>query len=306
MAFRVWRTSGTDIEEALRSAALRVLTVNGWRSATQAAFSSSWTPIGRTLENFLVEAAGTSADCRRAQDGLLANFADWPTAAGDTKRQWTDFLALLGVADGLRPVEASLRESGYGYEWNSVVRQENVKEGLDQDWCREASAKSFRNPYTEYQRRGGAWRLPGQIEHAELPDTAKETFHELAFRHLEEYRGKYLTFQVGRFARYQSQWNVQELPTPLATFLRSKAWIAAGPHGESSFHKAGECWAARTRQNRPPRFVPRVTDLVAGLLEGQPRACGRRPSATLLGFGIGTARTPLPLAYMNWRSSPPP
>ena len=266
-AFKVWQTSGAGIQEALWNAGLWVPTLRGWRPATQAAFSSSWTPTGRVLENFLVEAAGMSADCRRALDGLLANFDDWPVATGESRRQWTEFLNLLGVVDGLRPVAAPLPERGQGFQWNTLVGRENPDEGLDQDWCREASAKSFRNPNTDYQRQGEAWRLPGQIEHGELPDAAKEGFHELAFRHLDEHHDKYLSFRVGRFERYQIDWNLQELSTPLATFLRSEAWIASGTH-EPRFHRAGECWATRTRQNRPPRFLCHVTDLVAGLIEG--------------------------------------
>ena len=267
-AFRVWRTASADIEKALRSARLRVPTLSGWRLATQAAFSSSWTPVGLTLENFLVEASDTAPDCRRARDALLADFVDWPAAPGGTKRQWVTFLMLLDVADGLRPVAGRLQESGLGWSWNSLVRDGDAQEALDREWCAEASRVSFRHPYTSYRRRGKAWRLPGQIEHGELPETAKETFHELAFRHLEAHNARYLTFDVGRFDRPQRDWNRQTLPTPLATFLRSKAWIAAGTHEKLAFRKASDCWASRTRQGRPPRFLERMPDTAAGLVEG--------------------------------------
>ena len=268
-AFSVWRTAGAGIQEALRSARLRVPTASGWRPATQTAFSSSWTAVGRTLENFLVEASDTSPDCRRARDALLVDFADRPAAGpGGTRRQWIDFLTLLGVADGLRPVAGRLQESDEGWSWNQLVRTGDAKEALDRDWCKEASRASFRHPYTVYRKKGAAWRLPGQIEHGELPEAAKEAFHELAFRHLETYNAEYLTFDVGRFERAQRDWNRQRLPTPLATFLRSKAWIAAGTHEEPGFRKASECWASRTKQGRPPRFLERVPDPVAGLVEG--------------------------------------
>ena len=267
-AFRVWRTAaGAGIEDALRNARLRVPTSGGWRLATQAAFSSTWTPVGVTLENFLVEASDISPDCRRAQDALLVNFADW-TASGGNKRQWVTFLTLLGVADGLRPVAGRVRESGPGWSWKYLVDNGDFKEALDRDWCREASAVSFPNPYTEYRRRGWAWRLPGQIEHGELSETTRQAFHELAFRHLDANNAKYLTFTVGRFDRDQYYWNKRTLPTPLATFLRSKAWIAAGTYHEPGFRSASACWASRTRQGRPPRFLERVSDTVAGLVEG--------------------------------------
>ena len=267
-AFSVWRTAGAGIQEALRSARLRVPTASGWRPATHAAFSSSWTAVGLTLENFLVKASDTSPDCRRARDALLVDFADWPAGPGGTKRQWVDFLTQLGVADGLKPVAGRLQESGGGWTWDSLVRNGDAKSGLDHDWCREASRVSFRHPNTEYRRKGEAWRLPGQIEHGELPDTAKQAFHELAFRHLEAHTAEYLTFYVGRFGRPGRDWNRQTLPTPLATFLRSNAWITAGTHEKPGFRKASECWASRTRQGRPPRFLERMPDIVAALVEG--------------------------------------
>ena len=267
-AFSVWRKAGEGIQEALQSARLWVPTSSGWQLATRAAFSSTWTPVGVTLENFLVEASDTSPDCRRARDALLVNFADWPAVSGGNKRQWVTFLTVLGVADGLRPVAGRVPKSGSGWSWKHLVDHGDVKEALDRDWCAEASTVSFPNPNTEYRRRGGAWRLPGQIEHGDLPETAREAFHELAFRHLEAHDAKCLTFNVGRFERARHYWNKQTLPTPLATFLRSKAWIMAGKHHEPGFRKASECWASRTRQGRPPRFLERVSDTVAALIEG--------------------------------------
>ena len=264
-AFSVWRTAGEGIHEELRSARLWVPTSGGWRPATQAAFSSSWTPVGVRLENFLVEATETSPDCRRARDALLVDFA---ALAGRPRRQWIDFLTLIGVVDGLRPVAGRLQESGAGWSWTDLISTGDAKGALDQDWCKEALRASFRYPYTVYRKKGAAWRLPGQIEHGELSETAKEAFHELAFRHLETCNAEYLTFEVGRFDRAPRDWNQQTLPTPLATFLRSKAWIAAGTREESGFRKASECWAARTRQGRPPRFMECVSDAVAGLVEG--------------------------------------
>lgn len=268
-AFSVWRAIGASasIQKALRSAKLRVPTASGWRLATRVAFSSSWTPVGQTLENFLVEATDKSPDCQRARDALLVNFDKWPLNPVGTKRLWVEFLNLLGVADGLIPVAGRLQESGLGSSWNHLVRTENAKEALGRDWCNEASRKSFRHPYTMYRRRGAAWRLPGQIEHDELPDTAKEAFQELAFRHLETHNSGYLTFEVGRFERPERDQNRQTLPTPLATFLRTTAWIAVSTHEKPVFRIARECWATRTRRPRLPRFMECMSDTIASLVE---------------------------------------
>ena len=39
-------------------------------------------------------------------------------------------------------------------------------------------------------------------------------------------------------------------------------------HEELRFRKACECWASRTKQDRPPRFLRHLSDTVAGLIEG--------------------------------------
>ncbi len=267
-AFRVWGAKGGTIEDALRNAELWVPTLSGWQPATQAAYSSSWTPVGRILENFLMEATDTSPDCRRAREGLLVDFSDWPMVPGGSKRRWVEFLALLGVSDGLRPVPGKMLARGEGWRWGQFVRKGVAEEALDEDWCKEASLTSFRHPYTVYQRKGEAWRFPGQMEHEELPEGAKEMFHELAFRHLEAQGAEFLTFDVGRFERTQPYWDKRNVPTPLATFLRSRAWVAVGAREEPAFRSPHECWAAKTRRQRPPRFVDRLPDALAGLVEG--------------------------------------
>lgn len=267
-AFGVAHSTGTGVQAALQGAGLQVPTLSGWRPANQTAFSSSWTPVGKTLESFLVVTADTSPDCLGARDALLANFADWPSVPGATKRQWVGFLKLLGVVDGLKPVAAAVQEVGTGQNWNNLVRNGAPKEGLDGDWCQEASRAAVGHPYTPYQRKGEAWRLPGQLEHADLSASGKELFHELAFRHLEAWGTQYLTFDIGRFERQRRDWNQKQLPTPLATFVRSKPWIAVSTDGEPRLRKSEECWAARTRRDGPPRFMERISDTILELVQG--------------------------------------
>lgn len=271
-AFSVWCSAGSGtkdkVEDVLQSAALHVPTLHGWKSAPQTAFSSSWTSAGKILKNFLVTAADVSPDCKRAHDALLGSFEDWPTVRGSTKKQWVEFLTLLGVTDGLQPVALAVPESGDGWIWNKLVRNGDPGLGLDSEWCREASRYKFSFPYTAYQREGEAWRLPGQIEHSELSEIGKEFFHELVFRYLEASGTRHITFRVGRFDRAARHWDQQTLPTPLAAFLISKAWIAVATGGEPQFRKARECWATRTKQDRPPRFMKRVADLVPELAQG--------------------------------------
>ena len=269
-AFRVWRAASSRVDDELQKADLFVPTLTGWQPASRAVFSSSWTPVGRILENYLVEAAEVSADCRRARDLMLVGQQNWPVSVQDAKRHWTRFLELIGVADGLRPVAARMARSGSPtYHWDGVLRHGRVTDGLDGDWCAEVARVSFNHPYTEdYRMKREAWRLPGQIEHETLPESAREALCVLIFDHLKAYGTRYFRFEVGRFERYKREWDERVLPTPLATFLRAKAWIAASTRDGIAFRSPKECWASRVRRGGPPRFVDRVPDTVADLSEG--------------------------------------
>ena len=269
-AFHVWRAAlGARLEEELQKADLYVPTLSGWHPAGECAFSSSWTSVGRTLENYLIEAAEVSPDCRRARDLLLAGQQNWPISVQDAKRHWTRFLELIGVVDGLKPVAARLTRKGSPSNlWDYVLRSGRAAEGLDKDWCAEVAHFSFNHPWTEYRLKDEAWRLPGQIEHDALPESTRELLCTLIFEHLKAHGTEYFQFEVGRFERSERYWDRRKLPTPLATFLRSKPWIAATSQEGLAFKSPGQCWASRVRRGGPPRFIDRVPETVADLSDG--------------------------------------
>lgn len=269
-AFRVWRAAGTRTEDELQEAELYVPTLSGWYPASHATFSSSWSSIGKTLERYVIEAAEISADCRRARDLLLVGQQDWPVSVQDEKRNWHRFLELIGVREGLRPVPADLtRDGSPAYLWDDVLRSGKPTEGLDKGWCAEASRVSFYYPYTDYNMEGEAWRLPGQIEHEALTESAKEAFCNLVFDHLKTHGTAYFEFQVGRFERYKRLQDPQTMPTPLATFLRSRAWISVATQDGLAFRSPRDCWASRLRRGGPPRFLDRILESVLDSSEGE-------------------------------------
>ena len=269
-AFQVWRASSARVDDELQEAELHVPTLSGWQPASRAVFSSSWTSVGRTLENYLMETAEVSVDCQRARDLMLVGQQDWPLSVQDAKRHWARFLDLIGVVDGLRPVQARMTRKGSPtYLWDGVLRHGRAAEGLDEDWCAEVARVSFNHPYTEdYRMKGEAWRLPGQIEHETLPESAREALCTLIFEHLKAHGTRYFHFEVGRFERYEREWDRRVLPTPLATFLLAKAWIAASTQDGIAFRGPRECWASRERRGRPPRFIDRVPETVVDFSEG--------------------------------------
>lgn len=267
--FQVWRAAGTPVEQILRKADLHVPTMSGWRPAKNTAFSSSWSSTGRVLENYLTETMESSPDCRRARDLLIVSQQDWPIPLENVKKQWASFLEVLGVSDGLRVTQAHFQRTGSpAYHWNQILHSGSAVEGLDQDWCSEVSTVKFNYPYTDYQMRGEAWRLPGQVEYTLLTEGAREALCTLAFMHLKTHNKNYLQFEVGRFDRGEREWDRRWLPTPLAVFLRKKAWLVVNSQEGIAFRRPQECWAARQRRFAPPRFVDRLQEGIVEFADG--------------------------------------
>ena len=269
-AFKVWRTATERVDDKLRGAELHVPTHSGWRLASHAVFSPSWTHVGQTLETYLIDSAETSADCERARDLMLSGTEKWPVSIKSEKAHWVSFLKLIGVEDGLRPVPGRIpREGSPANLWIGVLRNGESAEGLDEDWCAEVAHFSFRHRYTHdyiIRDQNEVWRFPGQIEHETLSHAAKEGLCYLIFEHLKVHGTGYFHFEVGRYdAR---QWDEKKLPTPLATFLRTKAWIAVVTRNEEDgmgFRRPNGCWASRTRTGRVPIFMDRISEAVANI-----------------------------------------
>ena len=264
-AFQVWHTANGSVdEELLREAELYVPTLSGWKLATDTMFSSSWTSVGKILEEYLITAAEVSADCQRSYNLILVGQQEWPISVQDAKRIWTEFLAVIGVTDGLKPIPAKIPHEGRpGDFWDNLLRQGKSEEGLDENWCAEVANISFSHPRTDYQTEGCAWRLPGQIEYDSFPKSTKENLCALIFEHLKNDGTSYFQFEIGRFNRSYREYDKKVLQTPLAIFLRTNAWIAANTCQEIKFRSPSECWSSRTRSGKPPRFIDRVPEEMA-------------------------------------------
>ena len=257
-AYRVWRnTGGKAVEDGLRAAGLFVPCLGGWCAAGDASFSASWTAQGRTLELYLHEAAPHSPDASDQKGKLVASFPDWPRAALDDRRDdWQRFLGVLGVRDGLQPIAGILRKSGTpSNTWNSFLFSSVLKLGLDAHWTAHARKQSFSYPQTEYNLRQEVWRLPGQLEHASLPASAREAFSDLVIAYLRENGEAHFVFSIDHWRGFERI----ELPTPLQIFLREGSWPASLRRDESMFETPRRSWSTTVPRQIPPRFVPRFS-----------------------------------------------
>ena len=267
-AFKVWRTASRNIDEELMEIGLSVLTVSGWKLAKSAVFSSSWTTPGTTLENFLVLTAAISSDCGRARDNLLIGMNDWPDSIENVQRDWLKFLKLIGVAEGLQPIAAKNFNSStkQGHSWNNLFKCGEQSEGLDEGWCSEVERVSVNYPNTNYGVRGQVWRFPGQIEYEKFSDPAKEAFCTLIFEHLKTCGDEYFRFHVGRYeiGRRASQIDSRELPTPLASFIRTQQWITVDTGDGIAFRTPRTSWASPVRRDGVPKFMEQLSDDLFG------------------------------------------
>lgn len=255
-AFRVWHVTGDkSVEAALRRADLSVPCLGGWMRAEDALMSASWSPLGRTLEQYFDEAAPVSPDCKAQRNRLLVAFSSWPRARADDRREdWMRFLQILGVPDGLEPVVANLRRTGTpnGY-WTWFLRSGDPKLGFDATWTKYASRHELRYPQTEYRMHDEAWRVPGQLEHDQLPDSAKEALSNLLVAYLRANGQRHFEFDVRHWRGHQSV----TLPTPLYVFLRHGRWPASARSDEVVFARPCDSWSTTVARQHPPRFVAR-------------------------------------------------
>lgn len=255
-AFRVWQATGRrTVEEVLRKAKLFIPTHSGWSSAAEAFFSSSWTNSGKLLEPYLCEAAEQSADCACQRDRLLIPHSNWPkTSSHDKKSDWIMFLGIIGVHDGLQPIAGMLQRQGTptGY-WNHLFASGNRKLGLVEAWIEVANKIRLEYPQTEYRLSGECWRLPGQLEHELLPQSAKETLFELIIAYLEERVDEHFEFKVRHWRGLEKV----SLPSPLQVFLREGRWTLSFRRDEVLLRRPRETWWHQTARHVPPRFVER-------------------------------------------------
>ncbi|WP_157096482.1 ATP-binding protein [Methylosinus sp. R-45379] len=255
-SFKVWRGGGgKQVEEALRAADLWVPTLGRWTRARSALFSGAWTSLGRTVEQYLVEAAAVSSDCCQARDRLLVSFGEWPRSGADDRREdWARFLSLLGTSDGLPPLAAHIGHRGTpSGHWNGILSTMSAKHGFDRAWVARVGSTSFQNPYTDYDLTGEIWRLPGQTEYSELPIDARAALSDLIVTFLRDHDDKYFQFSIEHYRHH----NRVTLPTPLAVFLATAPWVANTKQDEIIFASPAASWSTTAARQPPPRFVPR-------------------------------------------------
>jgi hypothetical protein len=170
------------------------------------------------------------------------------------------------VVDGLVPVASKLPSGTIrGISW-SYQFSVATDAGLDAIWRENNNFSAVGHPYTNYSRRGEAWRLPGQTIATKLSDNGRRRFALLILQHLHQFEDTRLWFNLGRFDREERLYDRQFVRTPLQTFLMTAPWFPITTRDEDDFTKVSTAWLLTDRRN-DPKFVPRAPDDIAACLD---------------------------------------
>ncbi|RWP51051.1 ATP-binding protein [Mesorhizobium sp.] len=267
-AFRSWKDQRSEeFNKALKKAGIMVpLSDGGVAKADRAFFSTGWR---ETLGDLLHELCLETADHREfgaISKRLLPAWHDWPALPGDTAQDWRDFLRLAGVRDGLPWFRtAEVRMSWWHWRElraGSLDRQE-FERGFDDSWRAAIAAARSQPSYVSgsYVSEGIPYLL-GQPRYKDLNGPAKLAYGRLVANLVGSLPDNAWSFTFSRAGpRSESiRW-----PSPIATFLKSAAWIPAAGHDHFSGFRAGQCWLGS--RGEVPRFMPRAERSVRELIE---------------------------------------
>jgi hypothetical protein len=270
-AYDVWRAEGSRCEKLLRTIDLHVETRTGWQPASGACFGEGWTRRGTTLATYLAEASRESPDCERAAGRILLADPEWAPRSDTARRSWVDYLRAAGVRDGLPLIaDETVETKGEPSRlWERFLITKAPKSGRDEAWIA-ACHRQFSNRNTPYSRKGELWRIPGQVEHARLPPEARERLAELILVSLRDRDRGWLTWHLGRYERWERDWNEERFPTPAASFIASAAWMPVAGEAER-FEAPGDLWFVAERRQRSHRFVPQPLERLVEMIEDDPQ-----------------------------------
>ncbi|MDV6287968.1 hypothetical protein R2F25_08660 [Streptomyces sp. UP1A-1] len=190
------------------------------------------------------------------RDQWISGPDDWPAPVRD-RAAYTEFLKALGVCDGLRPgVVGERLGARHGRELrpSGLVAGFGLGSALADAWCADVRSRwtKFQHPYTPYEFTHAPAHLEGAVEVAELGLTARREFAELLMHGLRTWGEELFTVTVHR--RAYSFKDPHTWPTPLASYLRSLAWLPVEDPDGLSFVEPRRAWFST--DGELPAFVP--------------------------------------------------
>ncbi|MGW1614573.1 sacsin N-terminal ATP-binding-like domain-containing protein [Streptomyces sp. NPDC002285] len=228
-----------------------------WGRAVRCSFSPAWGTEGaQRLERFLAEGGARIPDLAAQQDQWISGPDDWPAPVRD-RAVYAEFLAALGVCDGLRPASVGERLGacqGYELRPSILAVRFGLEDTLADAWSADVKSgwTKFTHPYTPYEFAHAPAYLAGATEVAGLGSAARREFAELLMHGLRTWGEDVLTVTVHR-PTYPFK-DAHTWPTPLASYLRSLAWLPVEDPDGTSFVEPRRAWFST--DGELPAFIP--------------------------------------------------
>ncbi|MFJ8648297.1 sacsin N-terminal ATP-binding-like domain-containing protein [Streptomyces sp. NPDC093546] len=228
-----------------------------WGRAARCSFSPAWGTEGaRRLERFLTEGGFRIPALAAQRDQWISGPDDWPAPVRD-RAAYAEFLEALGVCDGLRPGAVGERLGacqGYELRPSGLAVRLGLEDALAEAWPADVRSgwTKFAHPYTSYEFTKALPHLAGATEVAGLGSAARREFAELLMHGLRTWDEEVLTVTVHR-PTYPFK-DAHVWPTPLASYLRSMAWLPVEDPEGPSFVEPRRAWFSA--DGELPAFVP--------------------------------------------------
>lgn len=211
----------------------------------------------------------------------------------DSRAEWRMFLAKIGVADGLRTYTTSVatpKLMGWQIRGATLAARARLPNPVAEQWATHLAthgALNILHPQTEYVVSRKPMWAAGQAIAERLTDPARDAYARLMLHGLDHWPADYLKIHWDR-DRYGNK-DRQTVPTPLASFLASAAWLPAAPGaGRPSFARPDQLWHfPASSDDATPGFAPLVNQATRGFLESHPKVF-----ATLKAAGLGVWSDP--------------
>lgn len=211
----------------------------------------------------------------------------------DSRAEWRMFLAKIGVADGLRTYTTAVatpKLMGWQIRGPALAARTRVPNPVAEQWAAHLATQAPLNvlhPQTEYVVSRKPMWAAGQTIAEQLTEPARDAYARLILHGLDHWPADYLKIHWDR-DRYGNK-DRQTVPTPLASFLASAAWLPAAPRtGRPTFARPDQLWHFPTSSDdATPGFAPLVNQATRGFLDAHPKVF-----ATLKAAGLGVWSEP--------------
>jgi hypothetical protein len=213
---------------------LSVPTRDGWRVAEQAFFSRHWRGTqGRELEELLADESAVDSSLGEMRGALLLAPNEWPFALESTE-QWQEFLATIGVKDGLWPRGVwapAIEQDGRLYDPSAVAQHFQLEENVAGAWCEHVDDtwggySALAHPYTPYQSVTELWCLPGQENFDGFSRAARHLYAGLVLGSIGGWSDEHFAFAFERRRpQHRTKPDIQQWPSPLRTFVERAEWF---------------------------------------------------------------------------------